>query len=246
VNQGFLVPLYNHGKTLNNLVTALEPFKVPVIIVDDGSDEETKQALADVQSAFPIVHTVILQKNRGKGAAALAGLKKAMEMSLSHVLQIDADCQHDAERSGFFLETSAQHPEAAICGFPEFDESVPSIRIKGKKIANFWVRIVSLSKDITDAQCGFRVYPVEKTFNILHNCCFDKRMGFDLEVLVRMSWAGVPLKFYSVKVHYPKDGISHYRYVIDNVRITLMFFRLFFGMVIRFPVLLFRKCKKSL
>ena len=246
MKQGFLVPLYNHGKTLNDLAAALAPFKIPVIIVDDGSDEETKQFLADVLSAFPFVNSVTLKKNSGKGAAILTGLKKAGELGLSHVLQIDADGQHDAKRAKFFFEASEKQPEAAICGFPEYDESAPALRAKGRNVANIWARIVTLSKDIADSLCGFRVYPVEKTLNILQHCFVDKRMAFDPEILVRLSWAGVPLVFYSVKVRYPEGGVSHFHMVRDNIRISCMFTRLFFGMIIRFPLLLFRKCRKGL
>ena len=244
MKQAFLVPLYNHGKTMYSLAAALVQYKIPIIIVDDGSNRETKDALAKVPAAFPQVTLVTLKKNSGKGAAIFAGLEKAKEMGISHVLQIDADGQHDAERAAFFLEASERQPEAAVCGFPEYDESAPALRAKGRNIANTWAKIVTLSGGIADSLCGFRVYPVEKTLAILQNCFFDKRMAFDPEILVRLSWAGVPLLFYSVKVSYPQDGISHFRMVKDNVRISFMFTRLFFGMIFRLPILVFRKIKK--
>ncbi|MCL2626926.1 MAG: glycosyltransferase family 2 protein [Cystobacterineae bacterium] len=243
MKQGFLIPLYNHAKPLHTLVAQLYPHGLPILIVDDGSDEETQQALARVQADFPGVCALRLEKNSGKGAAFWAGLRRAREMGLSHVLQVDADGQHEVERAGFFFEASAKRPEALICGFPEFDESAPLLRKKGRKISNVWTSIVCLSGGIADALCGFRVYPVEKTLGIFERCHVDKRMAFDTEILVRLSWAGVPLVFYPVKVRYPQDGISHFRLFWDNARISWMFSRLCCGMFLRLPVLLLRKLK---
>jgi len=243
VRQGFLIPLYNHGQPLHALVASLQPHGLPILIVDDGSDEPTQKALAEVLSAFPQSSALRLHKNRGKGAAFRAGLKRAREMGLSHVLQVDADGQHDTARAGFFLEASAQQPRAAICGFPEFDQSAPLLRKKGRNISNAWAKVVSLSGAIVDSLCGFRVYPVEETLRIMQHSYIDNRMAFDPEILVRLSWAGIPLIFHPVKVRYPQDGISHFRLVKDNARISLMFSRLFCGMLLRLPLLLFRKIK---
>ena len=244
MNQAFLIPIYNHGKTIVSVTAALAYYKIPIIIVDDGSDEETKNALLKVPAVFPHITVVTLKKNSGKGAAIIAGLKKAKEIGISHVLQIDADGQHDAQRAGFFLNISAQQPETVLCSFPEYDESAPALRAKGRNIANTWAKIVTLSGDIADCLCGFRIYPVEKTLSVLQHRFIGKRMSFDPEILVRLCWAGVPLLFYSVKVKYPEDGISHFHMVKDNIRISCMFTRLFFGMIIRLPVLLLRKYRK--
>jgi glycosyltransferase involved in cell wall biosynthesis len=241
VRQGFLIPLYNHGKTLAPVLSCLAVYELPVIIVDDGSNGETKQLLAEALAAFPFAAAITLKKNSGKGAAILAGMEKAREMGLSHVLQIDADGQHDADRSRFFLDASEKQPGAAICAYPEYDETAPKLRSKGRNIANTWAKIVTLSGTIADSLCGFRIYPVEKTLALMQHSFFDKRMGFDTEMLVRLYWAGVPLVFYSVKVRYPPDGVSHFRMVADNVRISWTFTRLFFGMLLRLPLLLHRK-----
>jgi glycosyltransferase involved in cell wall biosynthesis len=241
VKPGFLIPLYNHGKTIAQVVSQLAPCKLPVIIVDDGSDEETKRALEETLAAFPGSTAVTLKKNGGKGKAVMAGLGKARELGLSHVLQIDADGQHDPRRALFFLEASAREPEATICAYPEYDQSAPALRSGGRTVANTWARIVTLSGAITDVLCGFRVYPVEKALGVMGGVFYDKRMGFDPEILVRLYWAGVPLVFYPVRVSYPRDGISHFHMVRDNIRISWVFTRLFFGMLLRFPLLLSRR-----
>jgi glycosyltransferase involved in cell wall biosynthesis len=214
---------------------------LPVILVDDGSDGETKAYIADTAGTFPRVMLVTLDKNRGKGAALCAGIDRARELGLTHLLQIDADGQHDPEQAAFFLEESAKHPDAAICGFPVFDGTAPLSRVKGRNIANVWTRITALSGNIPDAMCGFRVYPVEPLWRLIHRYRLDPRMGVDIEILVRLVWLGIPLFFHPVRVVYPPDGISHFRLVRDNIRISLVFFRLFWGMLLRLPVTIYRR-----
>ncbi|MFP3089349.1 glycosyltransferase family 2 protein [Treponema sp. TIM-1] len=242
MRQGYLIPVYNHGKTTGPLVEALlQQWDLPVILVDDGSDGETKAYLADIAGAFSSVVLVTLDKNQGKGAALYAGIDRARELGLTHLLQIDADGQHDPGQAAFFLEESAKHPEAAICGFPVFDGSAPLSRVKGRNIANVWTRITTLSGNIPDAMCGFRVYPVETLWRLSRRYHMDPRMGADIEILVRLVWWGVPLFFHPVRVVYPPDGISHFHLVRDNIRISLVFFRLFWGMLLRLPMLIYRR-----
>jgi glycosyltransferase involved in cell wall biosynthesis len=240
VKQGILIPLYNHGKTLGPVVTALAEQGLPIIVVDDGSDETTKKCLAQAAAGCPLVVPVNRAKNGGKGRAVSDGIDKAHELGLTHVLQIDADGQHDVKRAGFFLEQSAQHPEGAVCAYPEYDRSIPAGRKNGRVIANTWARITTLSGEITDAMCGFRVYPVEPARRLIHRRRFDRRMGFDIEILIRLYWENVPLIFFPVSVTYPEDGLSHFRLVRDNLRISWVFTRLFFGMLLRLPSLIRR------
>jgi glycosyltransferase involved in cell wall biosynthesis len=240
VKQGVLIPLYNHGKTLRTVVESLAPLGLPIIVVDDGSDSETKEYLAKTMAAFPGIILVSLEKNRGKGRALSEGFGKARELGITHVLQVDADAQHDLGRAGFFLERSSSHPESLICSYPQYDHTVPASRKNGRKIANLWSHITTLSGDIIDALCGFRVYPVEASLKIVRSRRMDQRMAFETEILILFSWAGIPLEFFPIGVTYPKNGISHYRLVRDNIRMTWLFIRSFFGMLIRLPALLAR------
>jgi glycosyltransferase involved in cell wall biosynthesis len=240
VKQGIIIPVYNHGLAVGAVVESLIPLGLPIVIVDDGSNSETKSCLEKMYSFYPAVVPVILQKNSGKGAAFFAGLQKAAELGLTHVLQIDADGQHDCSRAGFFLEESAAHPEAAICSFHGYDGSVPASRRHGRRIANTWAKIVTLSSRIKESMLGFRVYPVKPVLSLYDNSCMDSRMGFDIEILVRLVWKNIPLIYHPVGVTYPIGGISHFRPIRDNVRISWLFTRLCCGMIIRLPVLLGR------
>jgi glycosyltransferase involved in cell wall biosynthesis len=242
MRQAYLIPVYNHGKTAGPLIEKLlRQRDLPVILVDDGSDRETKACLARIAGTFPGVIPVNLEKNSGKGRAVFAGINRARELGFTHLLQIDADGQHDTGQAAFFLDESAKHPEAAVFGFPVFDESVPANRLKGREVANVWTRITTLRPDIPDAMCGFRVYPVEPLWRLGQRGYIDPRMGADCEILVRLVWQGVPFIFHPVGVVYPRDGISHFHLVRDNMRISWVFTRLFLGMLLRLPVLFFRR-----
>jgi len=245
MKQGFLVPIYKHGKTACSLAERLTASGLPVIMVDDGNDAETKTLLAKCAAKTPGVVLVSLKKNSGKGEAVAAGFRKAAELGLTHVLQIDADGQHDEGKIAFFLEESAKHPDILICGYPEFDETAPKGRVKGRKISTFWASVCTLSTGLKDALCGFRVYPVDVSLRITRSLFFDKRMGFDPEILVRLYWNKVYPVFHPIKVIYPQGGVSNFRMVRDNIRISLMFSRLCVGMILRSPLLIARKIKRG-
>ena len=244
MKQGFLVPVYRHGATVGSLVEKLAEFSLPVILVDDGNDQETKALLAECAVRIPGVALVRLERNSGKGVAVTRGFEKAAELGITHVLQIDADGQHDAGRVAFFLDESVKNPGKVICGVPEYDGTAPKSRVMGRKISNFWAAIVTLSNELEDVLCGFRVYPVEAALRITRNPFMDRRMGFDAEILVRLYWNKVFPVFYPVKISYPDDGISNFRVVRDNLHISWMFTRLCIGMFLRLPQLLVLKNKR--
>lgn len=246
----FLIPVYNHGKACMKVVESLAPYcrekGVKVILVDDGNGEETKNCLIQIKNANPdFVDLVTLPQNYGKGGAFKAGTFRAQELGLSHVLQLDADGQHDASRADFFFEKAKKNPSALICGYPEYDETAPSHRKNGRKFANSWCAIVTWEGGITDSMCGFRIYPVSETLAFMKKHGFDQRMGFDIEILVKLIWFGLKYEFYPVKVTYPSDGISNFRVFQDNVRISWVFTRLCCGMFLRIPRLIFRKIKRA-
>jgi glycosyltransferase involved in cell wall biosynthesis len=243
---GFVVPVYNHGDALEGVVKNLVQYDFPIIVVDDGNDEHNKAAIAKVAENYSQVVLVTREKNGGKGKALSDGVRKAEEIGLTHILQIDSDGQHDAERIKHFLEVSEKNPEAIICGYPEYDESAPKHRVNGRAIANGWIHFVTLSNEIKDAMIGFRIYPVAPYIKLLNSPeVVDSRMGYDIEVLVRLFWRNVPVISESVKVTYPVDGVSNFRVVRDNIRISLTYTRLCLGMIVRLPVLIYRKIRKG-
>ncbi|MBQ3966452.1 MAG: glycosyltransferase family 2 protein [Treponema sp.] len=242
---GIIIPVYNHGKACVAVVEGLLQYSYPIILVDDGNGEETKSYLRQIVTAHPEVTLVTLDKNSGKGAAFGAGIVKAHEMGITHALQIDADGQHDIERTPFFMQKAEQYPDAMILGYPEYDASVPSHRKNGRKFANNWAKIVSFESGIVDSMCGFRIYPVEETYDFINRHSYDKRMGFDIDILVRLIWKGLPFLFFPVHVTYPSDGISNFRMLQDNARISWVYTKLCCGMFLRLPRLIAKVLKRK-
>ncbi|OAN11011.1 acyltransferase [Photobacterium jeanii] len=236
----FLIPCYNHGKTVPAVIDGLAEFGFPVIIVDDGSRQETKAILAE-QAQREHVTLVTLAENQGKGGAVIAGIEEAYRQSFTHAIQIDADGQHDLDALPKLIDDAQANPTSLISGCPVYDESVPKSRLYGRYATHIWVWIETLSTTIKDSMCGFRAYPIGRTVKVLERNQIGKRMDFDIEILVRMYWDGCDIRFIDTKVIYPEDGLSHFDALWDNIKISAMHTRLFFGMLPRIPRLLKRR-----
>jgi len=238
---GFVIPNYNHHLVITDTIKALVAFSLPIILVDDGSNDETQQVLLDIDNNFHQVTLIRREKNGGKGAAVQTGLAAAYQAGWSHALQVDADGQHDLNDVDRMLKLSLSHPKALLSGRPIYDDSISKGRYYGRFITHFWVYLETLSTDIKDSMCGFRVYPLAAYHQLTQSSRLGNKMDFDIEVMVKLHWQGVPMHFVETKVHYPENGLSHFNVFDDNVLISLMHTRLFFGMLWRLPKLLFRK-----
>lgn len=236
-----LIPCYNHGAMMAKVLSRLAPFGLPCLVVDDGSDEQTRRILERLAAGQPQVTLVRLAQNAGKGAAVIKGLEESARAGYTHAVQVDADGQHAIEDIPKMLALAERHPEALISGQPIYDDSIPRSRLYGRWITHVWVWIETLSLQLKDSMCGFRVYPVSPTLQLAARVSLGKRMDFDTEVMVRLYWQGNTSYFLPTRVTYPPDGLSHFDALKDNVRISLMHTRLFFGMLPRIPTLLFRR-----
>ncbi len=245
---GFIIPVYNHGSTLKDVLASVLQYRLPVIIVDDGNDSANATLIDEAAQSFSssgLVYVVRRPKNGGKGLAMRDGVLYALSLSLTHAFQVDADGQHDISACGTFLNAAESEPEALISGIPVYDESVPLKRKRGRKISTAWVHVATLDKNISDALCGFRIYPLAAYKKVLDSHAFiDSRMGYDADILVHLKWEGVAIRELPVRVSYPKDGVSNFRMVGDNIRISLMFARLTLGMIVRLPLFALRAIRR--
>lgn len=237
-----VIPVYNHGDAIGTMLDGVLKHDVPCLLVDDGSEPGCARVLDALAASRPDQISLLrLPDNQGKGRAVMAGFREAARCGFTHALQIDADGQHDsADISGFLAEAHA-HREAVICGCPVFDASVPKVRLYGRYATHVWVWINTLSFDIRDAMCGYRVYPLAPTLTLMDAAKLGARMDFDVDILVRLYWRGVVVRNRETRVTYPRDGVSHFRILRDNLRISRMHATLFFGMLVRLPMLIARK-----
>ena len=224
----FLVPFYNHPQNIKALIAALKTYELPVIVVDDGSDEASKLILAELERTQGVLLLTRAQ-NGGKGIAMKDGFKFALNRGFSHVLQIDADFQHDVALIGEFLRQSQAHPQSIVCANPIYGEDAPRSRVYGRKITNFWVAINTLSLGVKDAMCGFRVYPLEQLKKAAAKSKTN-RMEFDIEILVNAVRQGINVHWIDTHVRYEKGGVSHFKMLRDNALISLMHAKCFFSL----------------
>ena len=237
-----LIPVYDHEKAIGHTLNQVLQHDCPVLLVDDGSGEDCHNVLISLCSEHPDrVSLIRLDKNGGKGAAVKAGFCTLAEHGYSHAIQIDADGQHDISDLPKFLKVGINNPDSLITGVPEFDDDVPRIRYYCRYLTHILVWINTLSFAIRDSMCGFRVYPLTAITRLLEQEQCGDRMDFDTEVIVRWFWRGGSVENIPTRVNYPIDGVSHFRLWKDNLFLTLMHSRLFFGMLQRLPVILWRR-----
>ncbi len=236
-----IVPVFNPGPTLGRTLDALLRHQLTLFVHDDGSDEPTRKELEQHAATNPLIRLSRWNVNHGKGAAVVEALFRAHAEGFSHGLQVDADGQHDAEAVEPFLALGEAHPGAVIAGVPRYEGPVPRARRYGRWFTHAWVWLETLSFDIGDSLCGFRLYPLEAAVGLARHTPLPVRMDFDSAIIVRLHWEGIQVLNAPVRVTYPEDGISHFHVLGDNLRITWMHTQLLFGMLLRLPRLLSRK-----
>lgn len=227
-----VVPTHNHWQALGGVLDELCNRDIPVFLIDDGSDPDASARIAGMAAERTGIELHRFAANRGKGAAVLAGFQMASAAGFTHAIQIDADGQHDLNALSRLIALAHQHPDTLVSGIATYDASVPLGRKIGRWITHVWVWIETLSFQVRDSMCGFRIYPLAAVSALsASGARIGTRMDFDTEILVRLVWTGVPLLEVPVGVMYPPGNRSNFRMVADNWRISKMHTRLAFGMV---------------
>ena len=230
-----VVPHYNHTQAFEAFLPKLSDLGLACIVVDDGSDPEAKAELISMLTNYSSIQLVEHARNRGKGAAMWSGAHAARQAGFTHMLQIDADGQHDVADVTRFIEDATAYPAAIISGAPQFDGSAPKARVYGRKVTDFWVALETGSLAIKDSLCGFRVYPLNEFELIFDKYHIGKRMDFDTDVLVKSVWEGIDIRFIDTNVVYLENSVSHFHYLQDNLRLIHLHTRLMLGMAVRLP-----------
>lgn len=239
-----LIPSYNPGSKVFDTVRSAREQWNPVWVVVDGSTDGSEVQLKAMAVEDAGLRIVCLPSNQGKGAAVLHGIKLAQAEGFTHVLTMDSDGQHPANLIGRFMEESLKQPGTMILGQPIFDASAPNIRVQGRKISNWWANLETLWGGIGDSLFGFRIYPITPLIKVMRFQPWMRHFDFDPEAAVRLSWGGVkavnipaPVQYFTIN----EGGVSHFRYLRDNILLTWMYTRLFIGFVLRLPILITRR-----
>lgn len=241
-----LIPSYNPGPKVYDTVRGALDRWSPVWVVVDGSTDDSAARLSAWAAAEPGLRVWVLPQNRGKGAAVLHGLEQAAALGFTHALTMDSDGQHPADLIPEFMSTSQSEPGAMVLGRPVFDSSAPLLRVRGRKICNWWVNVETLWSGIGDSLYGFRVYPIVPLVGIMLRHPWMRRFDFDAEAAVRLSWRGMRAINVPAPVRYfrsDEGGVSHFNYWRDNALLTWMHLRLFIGFLLRLPLLAARRAR---
>ena len=212
-----IMPTYNNAGTIATVISDVKEFATDVIVVNDGSTDETAQILASIED----IKVVDYSENKGKGYALKLGLQKAYEWGYRYAITIDSDGQHYADDIPTFLDKIEEKPDSLLIGARNLTaENMPSKNTFANKFSNFWYK-VETGQVLSDTQSGYRLYPLDKLQKIHF---LTRRYEFEVEIIVRAAWRGVNVENVPIKVYYPpvEERVSHFRPLQDFTRISIL------------------------
>ena len=212
-----VMPTYNNAGTIAQVISDVKNYADDVIVVNDGSTDNTASILASIEG----IKVIDYPKNKGKGYALKLGLAKAYEWGYRYAVTIDSDGQHYADDIPVFIEKIEEKPDSLLIGARNLTaDNMPSKNTFANKFSNFWYKVETGEK-LSDTQSGFRLYPLEKLQKI-H--LITRRYEFEVEIIVRAAWRGVNVENVPIKVYYPpvEERVSHFRPMKDFTRISIL------------------------
>ncbi len=212
-----VMPTYNNSATLNDVIEDILNYTGSLIVVNDGSTDDTKSIL----DTFSQITQIEFKKNKGKGAALIAGLREAIKQGFEYAITIDSDGQHFASDIPAFVDATEKKPDSIIVGARNIQaDGMPSKNTFANKFSNFWFKLET-GISLPDTQSGFRLYPLEPIKNMRF---FSDKYELEVEILVRFAWKDVPVTWIPVSVYYPpeEERVSHFRPFRDFSRISVL------------------------
>ncbi len=213
-----LIPTYNNAGTLSCVLSDVLKYTSNVIVVNDGSTDNT----ADILDRFKgKIHVVSYAKNKGKGGALKEGFKYAISKGFEYAVTMDSDGQHYASDIPVMVKAIIENPGSLVVG----ERDLSKVDINGKssfanKFSNFWFT-VQTGKRLKDTQTGYRVYPLKKLYGL---SILTSRYEAELELLVFAAWNGVKIVSVPIQVYYPPqlERVSHFKPALDFTRISIL------------------------
>lgn len=212
-----IVPTYNNATTLADVIENIQLYADNIMVVNDGSTDET----ATILSRFDKIQVITHEKNRGKGRALKNGLLSAQKQGYRYAITIDSDGQHYPSDIPSFVEEIEKTPDSLLIGARDFDScGIPPKNSFANKFSNFWYR-VETGKKLRDTQSGYRLYPLDKIGKMKYT---TTRYEFELELIVFAAWKGIDVRNISISVYYPpaEKRVSHFRPFWDFTRISIL------------------------
>jgi glycosyltransferase involved in cell wall biosynthesis len=224
-----IVPVYNNVRTLKDILDRIDNTGIPVIVVNDGSTDNTLQVLEGWRSAGVISQPsrIVLEhhRNLGKAAALLKGFSTAKDMGYTHAVTIDSDGQLDPEQIPDLIAVAQNYPDALVLGVRDVSRSDYPIKSRlGRLLSNYLIWL-ECGKFITDSQCGLRVYPLAMVSRLK---CRARRYSYETEIITRAVWAGWNIREVPVNCRYFRhsERVSHFNPWLDSALSLKMHMRL--------------------
>lgn len=213
-----IIPTYNNQNTISKLIADTLLYTDKIIVVNDGATDTTAKLLKQYESIITVIHQ---PKNYGKGIALRTAFKKALKIGYRYAITIDSDGQHFPEDFEIFLNKIEQEPDSLIIGARNMNsENVPGGSSFGNKFSNFWF-LVETGIKLPDTQSGYRLYPIKKLQKLRY---FTSRFEFEIEVIVKAAWKGIPVVSVPIQIYYAKgdERVTHFRPGKDFTRISFL------------------------
>lgn len=239
-----LIPVFNHHDQIEDIVRSLAQLNLKSFVIDDGSDLYCREILEEISKENESLTLFRLVRNRGKGVAVCKGLRLAKAEGYTHAIQVDSDGQYEVAQIKRFIEESERFPLVVVSGQRKYSD-MPGSRRYGRMVTDLWVWINTLSFSIRDSMCGYRLYPVNTTIELIDAYEIRERMAFDTDIMVKLFWRGMQVRHVPVNVKYGEEILSHFDLLKDNLQISRMHTAHFFGMIKRIPKLLFREATRA-
>ena len=213
-----IIPTYNNGTTLATVIEDVLFYTENIIVVNDGSTDNTPVLLEN----YPNLRVITHPTNKGKGTALKNGLKQAKEAGYRYAITIDSDGQHFASDIPIFIKEIEKEPDTLLVGARNLtSDNMPGKNTFANKFSNFWFKLETGIK-LQDTQSGYRLYPLDK-INV-QRFYYTAKYEFELEALVFAAWRGTTVRNIPIHVYYPpqEERISHFRPFRDFTRISIL------------------------
>ncbi len=211
-----IIPTYNNSKTLQRVVDGVLVYTDNIFIINDGSTDGT----AEILKNYPALHIITLPENRGKGNALKTGFIEARKSGNRYAITIDSDGQHYPDDIPVFVEAlQEEQMDVLLIGNRNMSQDgIPKKSSFGNRFSNFWFWFETGIR-LEDTQSGYRLYPL----NSIPKKYFTPKFEFEIEIIVRTAWKGIPVKNVPVKVLYDRaERVSHFRPFKDFTRISIL------------------------
>ncbi len=210
-----VIPTYNNARTVADIVRRTLAVCPKVIVVNDGSSDDTIQVLKPYSNEITLIS---YSRNRGKGHALRLGLEAARTAGFDYAATIDSDGQHKPEEIPQLVAAVVGENTLVVGSRNLQADGMPAGNTFANRFSNFWFRLQTGIR-LPDTQTGFRLYPLH------HLPCLrllTARYESELELLVFSAWRGVRLVPVGISVSYPDDRVSHFRPFWDFLRISIL------------------------